>query len=125
MLTALVTSTALTLKLKEASHFPVIVHCNVQVHARDFRRRTRLASLSHMWGSAPEGTYNETVANISKRETLEMTTANKQLLEAFDGHDANAIRAALDAGADAATPIEGKLPIEWLLEQYWRTDRLP
>ena len=54
-----------------------------------------------------------------------MSDANDKLLSAFDGHDVEGIRAALDAGADATQPIRGKLPVNWLLEEYHRTDRLP
>src|SRR5215470_11780030 len=54
-----------------------------------------------------------------------MSNPNERLLAAFDGHDVEAIRAALDAGADALAPVRDKLPINWLLEEYHRTDRLP
>ena len=54
-----------------------------------------------------------------------MSDGNENLLSAFDGHDVDGIRAALDAGADATQPIRGKLPVYWLLEEYHRTDRLP
>jgi ankyrin repeat protein len=53
-----------------------------------------------------------------------MSTPNEELLSAFDGHDAEGVRAALDAGADACSPIRGKLPVNWLLEEYTRSDRL-
>ncbi len=53
-----------------------------------------------------------------------MTTPTQDLLSAFDGHDTEAVRAALDAGADACSPIRGKLPVNWLLEEYTRSDRL-
>lgn len=54
-----------------------------------------------------------------------MSTPDQDLLAAFDGHDVDGVRAALDAGADACSPVRGKLPIYWLLEEYWRSDRLP
>src|SRR5262249_52479946 len=54
-----------------------------------------------------------------------MSPADQELLSAFDGHDVDSIRAALTAGADACSPIRGKLPIYWLLEEYTRSDRLP
>lgn len=54
-----------------------------------------------------------------------MSDPNETLLSAFDGHDVDGVRAALDAGADGRSPIRGKLPIYWLLEEYHRTDRLP
>lgn len=54
-----------------------------------------------------------------------MTPATQILLEAFDGHDIEGVRAALDAGADPVSEQDGKKPIHWLLEQYWRSDHLP
>lgn len=53
-----------------------------------------------------------------------MSTPNQDLLSAFDGHEVDAVRSALDAGADACSPIDGQAPIYWLLEQYARSDRL-
>jgi Ankyrin repeats (3 copies) len=53
-----------------------------------------------------------------------MSTPNEELLSAFDGHDAEGVRAALGAGADACSPIRGKLPVNWLLEEYTRSERL-
>jgi hypothetical protein len=54
-----------------------------------------------------------------------MSTANQELLSAFDGHEVEGVRAALNAGADPCSPIRGKFPITWLLEEYTRSDRLP
>ena len=54
-----------------------------------------------------------------------MPDANDHLLAAFDGHDVDAVRAALYAGADARSVIRGKEPVYWLLEEYTRSDRLP
>src|SRR5436190_16978076 len=53
-----------------------------------------------------------------------MSTADQELLSAFDGHETECVRAALDAGANPRSPIRGKLPINWLLEEYTRSDRL-
>jgi ankyrin repeat protein len=53
-----------------------------------------------------------------------MAVAEERLLSAFDGHDVEGVRAALEAGADACSPIRGKQPIDWLLEEYTRSDRL-
>jgi hypothetical protein len=53
-----------------------------------------------------------------------MSDPNTDLLAAFDGHDIDGVRAALEAGADVTEPIQGKLATEWLLEEYHRTDRL-
>jgi hypothetical protein len=54
-----------------------------------------------------------------------MTPAQQRLLDAFDGHDADEVRAALRAGADPRSPVRGKLPVEWLTEAYTRSDRFP
>ena len=53
-----------------------------------------------------------------------MSTADDALLAAFDGHDVEGVRAALDEGADPCSPIRGKPPVDWLLEEYTRSDRL-
>jgi hypothetical protein len=53
-----------------------------------------------------------------------VTTPDQDLLYAFDGHDLEGIRSALGAGADPCSPVRGKLPIYWLLEEYTRSDRL-
>ena len=53
-----------------------------------------------------------------------MATADQQLLSAFDGHHVESVRAALEAGANPCEPIRGKLPVDWLLEEYTRSDRL-
>jgi hypothetical protein len=53
-----------------------------------------------------------------------MSTPEENLLSAFDGHDLDGVRAALEAGADPCSPIRGKTPIYWLLEEYMRSDRL-
>lgn len=52
-----------------------------------------------------------------------MTPAQQRLLDAFDGHDVEEVRAAIADGADVHFPVNGKLPIEWLTEQYTRSDR--
>jgi hypothetical protein len=53
-----------------------------------------------------------------------MNTADQQLLSAFDGHHVDKVRIALEAGANPVEPIRGKSPVDWLLEQYERSDRL-
>jgi hypothetical protein len=53
-----------------------------------------------------------------------MTNADQKLLSAFDGHDVESVRVALEAGANACEPIRGKLPVDWLLEEHTRSDRL-
>ena len=54
-----------------------------------------------------------------------MTPAQQRLLDGFDGHHVEEVRAALRDGADPRSPVRGKLSIEWLTEQYTRSDRLP
>jgi len=54
-----------------------------------------------------------------------MTPALQRLLAAFDGHEADEVRSALGDGADVRSPVNCKLPIEWLTEQYTRSDRFP
>jgi ankyrin repeat protein len=54
-----------------------------------------------------------------------MTSPQQRLLDAFDGHDVDELRAALRDGADPRSPVGGKVPFEWLTEQYTRSDRLP
>ena len=53
-----------------------------------------------------------------------MSSPDEELLSAFDGHDVESVRAALAAGADPRSPIRGKAPVNWLLEEYTRSDRL-
>jgi hypothetical protein len=38
-------------------------------------------------------------------------------------HSAERLRALLDAGLDAAAPVRGKSPVNWLTEMYTRSDR--
>jgi hypothetical protein len=53
-----------------------------------------------------------------------MSIPEEDLLSAFDGHDVEGVRAALQAGADPCSPIRGKVPIDWLLGEHTRSDRL-
>jgi ankyrin repeat protein len=53
-----------------------------------------------------------------------LSSADQELLSAFDGHDVKGVRAALEAEANPCAPIRGKLPVYWLLEEYTRSDRL-
>lgn len=50
-----------------------------------------------------------------------MATLN--LLHAFETHSIQGIEDALQAGASPTSPIDGKLPIEWLIEMYTRSPR--
>lgn len=51
-----------------------------------------------------------------------MTSALQQLLTAFETHSIAGIEAALDAGAELDRPVNGKLPIHYLIEMYFRSD---
>lgn len=48
-----------------------------------------------------------------------------ELLTAFEIHSADRIRAVLDDGFDVHSEIDGKTPIELLIEMYLRSDRFP
>jgi hypothetical protein len=50
-------------------------------------------------------------------------TLSDDLLEAFERHSPERIRAALGAGVDPRAPIRGKRPIVWLFEMYTRSGR--
>lgn len=54
-----------------------------------------------------------------------MNDRERQLMIAFEIHDADGIRQLLDDGIDATAPIDGKLPIDWLTEMYFRSDAIP
>jgi ankyrin repeat protein len=54
-----------------------------------------------------------------------MTPFSGQLLAAFESHSIERIRAILDAGCSATIPIDGKTPINYLIEMYFRSDRFP
>ena len=65
------------------------------------------------------------MGGLAEQKEAFVSKATEDLLYAFDGHDLDGVRAALRAGADACTPVRGKTPVQWLLEQYVRSDRLP
>lgn len=44
---------------------------------------------------------------------------------AFETHDAARIRAILDTGFNVAATVDGKTPVTWLTEMYFRSDRFP
>ena len=54
-----------------------------------------------------------------------MTTAFDELLVAFEVLSVEQIRAILDAGFDVKTPVNGKTPVTYLTEMYFRSDRFP
>jgi ankyrin repeat protein len=54
-----------------------------------------------------------------------MNPSSGQLLAAFEGHSVERIRAILDAGCSATSPIDGKTPINYLIEMYFRSDCFP
>src|SRR5687768_10767591 len=48
-------------------------------------------------------------------------SANDDLLGAFELHDPQGIRKALQAGASPTAPLKGKRPIDWLISMYTRS----
>ena len=54
-----------------------------------------------------------------------MPKAEEELLVAFELHSVEAIRRAIDSGADPLAPIRGKSPVSWLVEMYTRSPRFP
>jgi ankyrin repeat protein len=52
-------------------------------------------------------------------------SAFEVLLAAFEAHSIEGIRTALDAGVEVGVAIEGKSPINYLIEMYCRSDRFP
>lgn len=54
-----------------------------------------------------------------------MTGREFELVVAFETHDVEEIRRLLDNGVDAVAPIDGKPPIDFLTEMYFRSDRFP
>ncbi len=46
--------------------------------------------------------------------------ADDVLLEVLECHEEERLRSWLDAGHDAARPVRGKTPVQWLLEMYMR-----
>jgi hypothetical protein len=47
------------------------------------------------------------------------------LLAACETHDVDALQAVFAEGPDATAPVRGKLPLQWLLEMYLRSQRFP
>lgn len=47
------------------------------------------------------------------------------LLAAFESHAVERIRTILDAGLSATRPVDGKTPINYLIEMYFRSNRFP
>src|SRR5687768_4525190 len=62
---------------------------------------------------------------MENTEGIPMTPLELDLINAFDVHSAEEVRAVLDAGLDPRIPIEGKTPINRLTEAYLRSDRFP
>jgi ankyrin repeat protein len=54
-----------------------------------------------------------------------MSTLYQDLLVAFEVHSVERIRAVIDAGFDVRSPVDGKTPINSLIEMYMRSDRFP
>lgn len=53
-----------------------------------------------------------------------MSAVDEELLSAFDGHEVEGVRDALERGANACAPVRGRCPVDWLLQEYTRSDRL-
>ncbi|MET0581601.1 MAG: hypothetical protein ABWX88_02115 [Pseudoxanthomonas sp.] len=54
-----------------------------------------------------------------------MNAIQNELLTAFELHSVERIAAVLKTGFDVRTAIGGKLPVNWLIEMYTRSDRFP
>lgn len=54
-----------------------------------------------------------------------MNAAFDDLLVAFECHSVEGIQAILDAGFDVSRPVNGKTPVTYLVEMYFRSDRFP
>jgi Ankyrin repeat len=54
-----------------------------------------------------------------------MSTQYQDLLIAFEVHSPEQIRAVIAAGFDVRSPVDGKTPINSLIEMYLRSDRFP
>lgn len=54
-----------------------------------------------------------------------MSTPAVELLSAFETHAPARVRAVLDAGFDVNAPIDGKSPVNHLIEMYFRSDAFP
>lgn len=54
-----------------------------------------------------------------------MTTPFDDLLVAFETHSVERLRSGLDAGFDVRSPVQGKTPVNYLIEMYFRSDRFP
>ena len=59
----------------------------------------------------------------SGRELTSSVSTEADLLGAFEGHSPDSIRDLLAAGVSATEPINGKRPIDWLIEMYLRSPR--
>ncbi|MAE64214.1 MAG: hypothetical protein CMJ18_08050 [Phycisphaeraceae bacterium] len=56
---------------------------------------------------------------------MNTTTADEELLFAFELHSVERIRAVLDDGFDVRSSVRGKTPVNWLIEMYTRSDKFP
>lgn len=52
-----------------------------------------------------------------------MSTTYDELVVAFEVHSVERIRAVLDSGFDVTAPVNGKTPVNTLIEMYLRSDR--
>ncbi len=54
-----------------------------------------------------------------------MGASEAEFLVACELHAVERLRAVLDGGLDARSPLRGKAPVQWLTEMYTRSDRFP
>ena len=54
-----------------------------------------------------------------------MTPLESDFLGAAETHSPGEIRKALAAGLDPRMPIDGRTPVQWMLEMYYRSDLFP
>jgi hypothetical protein len=54
-----------------------------------------------------------------------MSAKFSRLLAAFESHSLSAIGSALDVGIDIHAMVDGKQPIDYLIEMYFRSDAFP
>ena len=54
-----------------------------------------------------------------------MTSTDDELFAAFESHSVERIDALLERGLDVHAPIDGKTPVNHLIEMYYRSDQFP
>jgi hypothetical protein len=54
-----------------------------------------------------------------------MTPLEQEFLNSIEVHSVEQLEKVIELGLNVQQPIDGKLPIEWLTEMYFRSDRFP